>query len=143
MAVRVRRQLVEAIDATANWMRDELISTRPASLGSYLAFTALCDFQRAVNFADQGLVANPEEFTLLNNKAVGLVQMGKVAEATKVFERTKLDSLEQGARIAWFATSGMLMFRWVMQRAASITESRLRPPKSRGIEKGRPWPWLT
>lgn len=68
--------------------------------------------QLSIEFADQGLKANPSHPILRNNKAVALATQGKVDEAMKVFEEIAPASpTDIFLHATLLATEGLLNFR--------------------------------
>lgn len=62
------------------WLSDEPFDTRPAVLGSYLSFEPAL-VQQAQVLATMGLRCSPQDYLLLNNRAVAYAYSGLVAEA--------------------------------------------------------------
>jgi tetratricopeptide (TPR) repeat protein len=99
----------EAVSQAALWLADEAFSSRAAAFGSYEASKA-ADFIRGADFARKGLIANPDDATLLNNLAFCLAKLGRVAEAESAISRIgAVDFDADPATI--MATKGLIAFR--------------------------------
>jgi len=118
-----------------HWQLDEPFSSRPASLGSYLGITLLGDYDFALECADIGLMAEPEDSTLLNNKAVALAYNGEISDAITTFNSISSIGGPSHPQYVHTATAGLLNFR-----AGFVDEGRehyrrardLAPAKSKG-----------
>jgi hypothetical protein len=101
----------KAILEARYWLADQPFSSRPAVLGSYLAATALRDFQMSAHMADLGLQANPNDFLLLNNAAFARAQMNDVEGAKKILERINSSTLSAEHYPVKLATCGLVAYR--------------------------------
>ena len=99
------------MDQARNWLSDQPFSRRPAIHGSFIATTFLDDFTRAEEIARAGLVANPRDFSLLNNLAVALAKSGRERDAASAIARIRPSDLSIDNRIVWLATNGLIQFR--------------------------------
>jgi len=103
----------DALNAGKSWQRVEPFSARPAIHSSYIAAVALEDHNEALGIIDVGLLANPNDPSLLNNRAYSLANLGRLDEAEAALsEITRLPS----DRIApmkpvLLATTGLLAYR--------------------------------
>ncbi len=95
----------------AQWLDDEPFSKRPAEFGSFLAATAIRDFEQCITFANRGLIANPGDAGLTNNLVVALAKLGRMEEARSQFESIERPAAEAGTEITLVATAGLLEFR--------------------------------
>jgi len=119
-----------------HWQLDEPFSSRPASLGSYLGITLLGDYEFALQCADIGLMAEPEDSTLLNNKAVALAYNGETSDVIATFKLISSIGGPSHPQFVHTATAGLLNFR-----AGFVDEGRehyrrardLAPTKSKGL----------
>jgi tetratricopeptide (TPR) repeat protein len=68
------------------------------------------DYAESASIAEEGLVANPYNFTLLNNYSVAAAQMGQVDIAIREFGKIDTGNLSALERVVWLATSGLLCF---------------------------------
>lgn len=100
-----------ARDEVSLWQMDEPFSSRPASLGSYLGITLLGDYDFALQCADIGLTAEPEDSTLLNNKAVALAYSGEISDAVATFKLISSIGGPSHPQYVHTATAGLLNFR--------------------------------
>ena len=101
----------ETISESLEWLYDQPFSSRPATLGSYIAAVPLGSYEESARIARLGLTANPNDFTLLNNFAFALGHVGKVQEARQVFKRIRVSTLSSEQRFVWLATNGFLHYR--------------------------------
>lgn len=106
-------------DEVSQWQCDEPFSSRPASLGSYLGITLLGDYAFALHCADIGLRAEPEDSTLLNNKAVALAYSDQIEKAFETFRAISSVGDSRHPIYVHTATAGLLNFR-----AGFINEGR-------------------
>ena len=102
----------EAVASCRKWCLDEPFSARPTGLGSYLACTVLEDPEMGVEFAEYGLKANPNNVTLLNNKAVALADLGRVGDGWRIFRSIKNAKDDPRHSITLTATEGLFRFRF-------------------------------
>lgn len=98
-----------ALDHLRFWSKDEPFSLRPFAQGSYIAAEYLSDFVAAKEFAEQGLISNPKNPTLLNNLAFCLSELGEPERAmTTIVEAEKYDQ-DEDSRVAILATRGHIL----------------------------------
>lgn len=102
---------IESVAAAELWLRDEPFASRPAAFGSWAAQVTLSDFETAARFARHGLLTHPYDFTLLNNLAVSLANLGQITEALENFERIDPASAQALDRPTYLATKGLIQFR--------------------------------
>lgn len=95
----------------AKWLTDQPFSSRPAIFGSYIAGVAMDDQPLSEAIARRGLIANPDDFNVLNNLAVALALQDQPIEAEDVFKRIDAAQLTKGEEVVWQATAGLLAFR--------------------------------
>ena len=108
---RVAGHWSDAIDRCWDWVEYEPTSTRPLLMGSYVAAVAHEDGDTIVEFADRGLVAEPNNPILQNNKAVGLAYLGRIEQAAEVLKKIIIEHTPTIAQPALYATTGLLFFR--------------------------------
>ena len=130
----------DLVASARDWLRQEPYSTRPATMASYYSMIALGDLQAGIAFADEGLVANPLDSVLLNNKVVALAQSGALSEAIATFKRIRQDMLDPNNKIYVVATGGLLALRSgqhtegrMLYRAAIDAAVRLGQPRAAGM----------
>ena len=102
-------------EATVNalrWFGDQPFSRRPPGHGSFVTAVALQDYTKSRWFAEIGLRANPDDFTLLNNLAFACLNLGQVSEAKQALDRIAR-RVDMSARqsIVLTATRGLYAFR--------------------------------
>lgn len=82
----------KAITFCTEWLHDEPFSVIAAAEGSYIASANLWQHDIALWFAEQGLIANPNSRTLLNNKAVSLCRLGRLEDAKNTLSKIKAEN---------------------------------------------------
>jgi tetratricopeptide (TPR) repeat protein len=105
-------ELDQACESAHGWLRDEPFSARPALFGSFVAGVAIENYKDAIGFLDQGLKPNPNDPTLLNNRALFLARTGQTAEADENLRRAR-QYCDGGSEmdVTLTATVGLLHFR--------------------------------
>ena len=102
----------DAIQECIKWQFDQPFSSRPYGYGSYISSVALEDYSRSKQFAEQGLFANPLDFTLMNNLACSLIKSNDIEGARKnIVAMQKLQSLSDKEKLVLQATKGLWEFR--------------------------------
>jgi tetratricopeptide (TPR) repeat protein len=101
----------EAVSEAYKWLMDQPFSSRPAILGSYVLALAKQDYEKSMEMAYSGLIANPNDFTLINNYAFAAVKADHLDEAKREFSRIDQTSLSMKDKIVWLATSGLIKYR--------------------------------
>ena len=100
----------DAIASTWAWLRDEPFSALPAVFGSHQASLAR-KYDEALEFADFGILANPDEFLLRNNAAFASASLDRVAEAEDYLTSLNESALTEDDRVILTATRGLVAFR--------------------------------
>ena len=101
----------KALHEAQLWLVDQPFSSRPALLGSYIACSAVEKYDLAVAFAEQGLLSNPKDFILQNNLAFALASRGDIDEASRALRKIDVGGLDDGQRVVFDATVGLVLFR--------------------------------
>lgn len=105
----------QVTESCKRWQQLEPFSARPAIFCSFAASVSMHHLDDALQIAEQGLVANPKNATLLNNISVLYALSGKIENAINVFSR--VENLKSGSEIendddiVFKATRGLLKFR--------------------------------
>lgn len=100
-----------ALVASWRWFSDEPFAAEPPIFASYHASTDE-DYDTGLAFATEGLKANPDDITLLNNAAFCLACSGRPDEARRVLSRTKFGPMHTDEdRAAFLATRGLIDYR--------------------------------
>lgn len=102
---------LEAKRQSTLWQADEPFSERAAVMGSFVSSVALGDDSGALQFLDVGLLAKPDDWILLNNKAFALASLGRLAEAKEAVRRAFPSAPAIDASITLAATRGLIDFR--------------------------------
>jgi tetratricopeptide (TPR) repeat protein len=110
----------DVITACRGWSIMDPISTRPLALGSYIAESALCDGEIALEFTRRWIVTEPTNSGAWNNHAVALAYVGKIEEA-----RIALAKVARGDGTSHFdavllATQGLIEYRSGQPKAGRI-----------------------
>lgn len=102
-----RMEFEDARPSLKQWAFEEPYSIAPYMQLSWIESVEE-KFEAAVQTIDRGLVANPKNWQLHNNKTFALLRLGKVAEAAESFEYVKVvrEALED---VACMATHGLLL----------------------------------
>jgi tetratricopeptide (TPR) repeat protein len=99
-----------ALENAWAWLRAEPFAGLPAAFGSHEAALAR-NYEEAIRFTDFGLIANPDDFFLLNNRAFALASTDEVDLADEQIKKIKVDSLEPDEKLVLQATKGLVAFR--------------------------------
>ena len=100
----------EALKQIDAWLDDEPFSSRPASLGSFIAGSILADPIETERVASRGLLANPHDSSLLNNLAYGLAYGDNPEKAKDAVARFSLNTSSR-ERIFQTATRGLVAMK--------------------------------
>ncbi len=106
-----RRDWTSALNNCAKWLDDEPFSIRPAQEGSFIAAEYTHDFEKALEFCEIGLIANPDSFSLLNNASYAQAALGNIPEAHQLLQSAQANVQSAKDRIVSVATSGFISFR--------------------------------
>ena len=130
------QQWQTARDEATQWQMDEPFSSRPAVFGSYLGITLIGDYEFAVRCADIGLMAEPSDVMLLNNKAVALAYLDKLKHAIQTFRQIRSIDNTKHPTYVHMATAGLLHFRAGLRDEGRKLYRRARDLSPKGM-KGR------
>ena len=100
-----------ALKAGKRWLRDQPFSASPAVHASYVAAVALEDYEEGVRITNAGLLANPNDPTLLNNLSYSLANLGRLQEAEAALSRLDRQSLSPAVTVLAKATAGLIAYR--------------------------------
>ena len=101
----------QAIEECKLWQFDQPFSSRPSIHGSYMSAIALENYTMSEEFANRGLIANPSNFTLLNNLAFVYINRGNIDAAKKELSKVNRSKLSDRDQAVSQATQGLLAFR--------------------------------
>ncbi|MCY4428143.1 MAG: tetratricopeptide repeat protein [Halieaceae bacterium] len=104
-------QWEQVITECRKWQFDQPFSSWPGILGSYVAAVALEDYETSLQFARRGVMANRLDFTLLNNMAFALGNLGRLDEARKELSKARGLASSSEDEVVLQATRGLLAFR--------------------------------
>jgi hypothetical protein len=102
----------KALHQALLWQADQPFSSRPAILGSHLASTVIEHYDLAVAFADQGLLSNPDDFSLQNNLVFALALCGDVQRAQRELRKINVRQLND-PELYWFSENRNFAFERV------------------------------
>jgi tetratricopeptide (TPR) repeat protein len=100
----------DALRHAEEWLLDEPFSARPAIEGSFIAVSLVQDTQKAIEFCETGLVANPDDFSLLNNLAYSFCLAGNLDEARASAQKAELRADSPSDHVTCRATRGAILF---------------------------------
>lgn len=123
----------EAVEESWRWHADQPFDSDAAITGSYAAAVGLDDYVECVRLARAGLLANPDDSTLRNNLAFGLLQLGDIDAARQILAQISMDSLDGSQRAAHLATRWLLAYR-----LGSPEEGRARYSQAIAVARSRP-----
>lgn len=101
----------QSFEQSNRWMYDQPFSSRPCGLGSYVAGTALENYDACKRCCEQGLLANPSDFTLLNNLAFAEINLGNLDAAQNSIKKMKRIQQSKQQQVVFQATLGLWHFR--------------------------------
>lgn len=101
----------ESLSAALCWMEDEPFSPAPALFASYVAAVVLERFDEALGILDAARIANPDDWTVLNNTAFCYASIDRPDLAQTYFEQMDRAEGEASRHGTWLATSGLIAFR--------------------------------
>jgi hypothetical protein len=100
----------QSFDDALNWVIDQPFSREPTNHASYLAGAIVDNNALAIKICNFGLRSNPNEFTLLNNKAYSLAVEHNSVEAAKTFTQINFNSLTDREKVTYTATKGLIQY---------------------------------
>lgn len=101
----------KVVQACQEWALDEQFSSRPATLGSYIATSILDDPIVGERITNRALLANPTHTLLLNNRVVSLAYLGRLEEASRDYDKISKVETDSETKAMLLATRGLLEFR--------------------------------
>jgi tetratricopeptide (TPR) repeat protein len=107
---RQRGELRRCLLQSEHWQKDQPFSARPAEMGSFMA-SRIERHEDSVRIAEQGLLSNPNNFTLRNNLAFSYGNLNLIDKAAKILRDVDVSTLSPIEKIVFTATSGLLAFR--------------------------------
>jgi tetratricopeptide (TPR) repeat protein len=108
---RMLGQWAHVLEDCWSWADYEQTSTRPTTLGSYIAGVVFGDAEAMLEFAERGAVVDPKNAMIHNNLAVAFAHLGRLKEAWSAFERIVIEHESTSNRSVLLATLGLLLFR--------------------------------
>lgn len=105
-----KKNFIEALDNTCQWLFDMPYSIRPVLLGSCIS-DILGYRQLSIEFIRKGLIAHSNDAQLLNNMAYYLALDDKTQEAHSYLNKVDFCHLNKFTEMCLTATKGLLCFR--------------------------------
>jgi len=100
-----------ALDEALNWLVDEPFSSSPANHASYIAGAFIDNHDISIKVCDIGLRSNPNEFSLLNNKAYSQAVKNQTTLAENAFNQIVYSNLTESEKVTYLATKGLINYR--------------------------------
>jgi tetratricopeptide (TPR) repeat protein len=102
----------KAVEQSERWFYYQPFSSRPAILYSYLQSLLFENYHEAIRLLDSAIKLSPNNFTVLNNKAVALIKINRIEDANKIISKlTHLGNLSENDKAVLIATTGLYMYR--------------------------------
>jgi tetratricopeptide (TPR) repeat protein len=109
----------DAIAYSTKWLDDQPFSPDPAIFSTYISAVVKDDGAEIVKIGSRAAKSNPENFTVLNNLAVGYAFQGVVEQAERLLKRARGCILDEKHRAIYEASVGLLAYR-----SGKIAEAR-------------------
>lgn len=100
-----------ALQAGLGWAEDQPFSAQPIHYASYLAAVVLDEHEKAIEILEKGRIANPTDWTCLNNLAFSLASLNRVGDAERFFKQLTTEEGNNRLHGVWLATAGLMSFR--------------------------------
>jgi len=94
-----------------SWLNDEPFSSAPAIHGSYLNSIFTRSFERALAFAEHGLLSNPDDEALKNNRTYALIMMGRLDRAKDLLPSLATSQDKSRRQVFDLALHGLYHFK--------------------------------
>lgn len=101
----------EAVANAKYWLKDEPFSARAARIGVFICAEYMQDFDQALIFCNLGLVANPHDAVLLNNRAFTNANLGAIEPAESDIAAVRARWVDPSDEIFLLATEGCIAYR--------------------------------
>ena len=101
----------EAVANAKYWLKDEPFSARAAQVGVFICAEYMQDFDQALLFCNLGLMANPTDAVLLNNRAFSNANLGAIAAAEVDIQVVRSRWVDTSDEIFLLATEGCIAYR--------------------------------
>lgn len=100
----------DGLGTARHWQQDQTFSAEAAIAGSFCA-CELEDWVSASAIASSGLLANPDNISLLNNMAYAEIEAGRLPNALTVLERARSVVGAREDKVVLAATEALLLYR--------------------------------
>ena len=111
IAAYISEDYSKSLEAAVDWIEDMPFTSRPVQFAANLTYSFLKDYDTAVEILDLGLKANPNNPSLLNNKAYVCALSGNIAEAQLAIQEAKRLQMSTTVKVCLLATEGLTEFR--------------------------------
>lgn len=111
IAAYISEDYSKSLEAAVDWIEDMPFTSRPVQFAANLAYSFLKDYDTAVEILDIGLKANPNNPSLLNNKAYVCALSGNIVEARLAIQEAKRLQMSTTVKVCLLATEGLTEFR--------------------------------
>lgn len=101
----------QVIQSCMGWAMLEPTSARPLMQGAFSAGVALGDGATMLQFTERLMIGAPHSPMVLNNHAVALAYLGRMAEAKTTLDRTNPKLIDESQRVFDEATRGLIAYR--------------------------------
>ena len=116
IAAYISEDYSKSLEAAVDWIEDMPFTSRPVQFAANLTYSFLKDYDTAVEILDLGLKANPNNPSLLNNKAYVCALSGNIVEAQLAIQEAKRLQMSTTVKVCLLATEG---FSWVSIKSPS------------------------
>jgi len=125
-------------EAAANakyWLKDEPFSARAAQIGVFICAEYIQDFDQALLFCNLGLMANPYDACLLNNRAFSNANLGAIDAAEADIQAVRSRWVDSSDEIFLLATEGCIAYRkGDIIRGAALYEQSVETAVRQGLQ---------
>lgn len=94
-----------------SWLNDEPFSSEPACHGSFVNCIFTRAYERAIAFAERGLLSNPDDDVLKNNRAFAMIMAGRLDEGKKLLPVVSRNDPDKRRVIFDLALHGLFNFK--------------------------------
>jgi len=106
-----RQDWTHAVANAKLWLHDEPFSSRAAQAGVFICAEYLQDFDQALLFCNIGLMANPNDPLLLNNRSFTIANIDLIEDAEADIKSVRSQHLKEEYDVFLLATEGCIAYR--------------------------------
>jgi tetratricopeptide (TPR) repeat protein len=107
----VQEEWTSALENVKLWQQDEPFSSRPATIGCFLAAEIVRDFHVAEHISNIALISMPNDALLLNNRAYARINLGNLSGAAEDVLIARQKTQTPASEVCLEATEGCLLYR--------------------------------